>query len=348
MTHIYSISFSIHLDVYHTKQNQLVLSCRARANPLPVIEWTKDDNPIVLDERIEQAETLEGICELIINDPTPADSGYYAVSATNNLGSVEQEHLVMFPQLVDKIKTIVFDPPEDEIVEGQAASVSVLAVPATVIKAVTPEPAAAAAVKAVPLATATAAVVVVPAPEVPLNIPDPELLVEATPEPEEAPVELLMPPHRPLRIEPRYVLNVDADYVRRHVPPSMEDIQRIIKTKLSFATYLTNRLFALGSHGRLSCVVRGPDPNAKWTKDGQPIVNGPIYKTNSNDGLFTLEFAGECKPEHAGTYEITVRNGDCTISSDCKVSVFQPQLVADLVPTFTRNLKREYSIHKYI
>lgn len=273
---------------------------------------------------------------------------------------------------MDKIKTIVFDPPEEEIAEGEkpadtTATITPAVPAAAAIKAVTPQPVAAvaavkgvspapaslkaaspapAAVKAVSPApvSAIAAIAAEPTPDATtiLDVPEDMVAIEKTPEPEELPIEPLMPPHRLLRIEPRYILNVAPDYVRRHVPPSMEDIQRVIKTKLSFATYLTNRLFALGSQARLSCLVRGPDPNAKWSKDGQPISNGTVYKTTANDGLFKLEFVGECKPEHAGIYAITVRNGDCTISGDCTVSVFQPQLVADLVPTFTRNLKREF------
>lgn len=42
-----------------------------------------------------QIEHLDGICELIINKPTPADSGNYTCVATNKLGSQQTSHSVV-------------------------------------------------------------------------------------------------------------------------------------------------------------------------------------------------------------------------------------------------------------
>lgn len=299
-------------DVFHTLQNQLVLTCRARGNPLPVIEWTRDDMPIKLDERIGQTETLDGICELTINQPNVGDTGVYCCTATNNIGSIEQEHEVFYPQLVLRIRTIFSHPPEDdlpELIQEKKGEES-------------------AETTAVGTDTTTT--------EVP---PAPVVVKEKTPEPIPEP-----PPEPRVRyVDPRLVLNVDPDYVRRHVPRTMEEIQNAIRSKLSFATYLTNRIFAAGTRGKLSCVVQGPDPNAKWTKDDQPIVSGPLYRLTNNDGLFGLEIAN-CGPEHSGVYEVTVRNAECTITSSCSVQVYATKLSSDLAPTFTRNLKREYQI----
>lgn len=81
--------------MYHSSENDLVIGTKIRGNPRPVITWTKDQLPVVLDDRIVQIEHLDGICELIINKPTPSDSGKYTCIAQNKLGSQETSHSVV-------------------------------------------------------------------------------------------------------------------------------------------------------------------------------------------------------------------------------------------------------------
>lgn len=87
-----------HADFYHSKENELVLTCKVRGNPRPVVAWSKDGEAIVPNERIQQIENVEGQCELLISNPTPEDSGNYVCTAGNKLDTVEQEHLVCFLQ----------------------------------------------------------------------------------------------------------------------------------------------------------------------------------------------------------------------------------------------------------
>nr|XP_043067008.1 muscle M-line assembly protein unc-89 isoform X2 [Drosophila bipectinata] len=82
-------------DVYHASQNDLILDTKVRGNPRPVISWTKDQIPVVLDDRVVQIEHLDGICELIINKPTANDNGIYVCSAQNKLGSQTTTHTVV-------------------------------------------------------------------------------------------------------------------------------------------------------------------------------------------------------------------------------------------------------------
>lgn len=310
-----------------------MLSCRVRSNPLPLIEWTKDDLPVPLNERIQQTESYEGLCELYISRPTSEDNGVYACCATNNIGCIEQEHAVFYPQLVDTIKTICLEPQEDE--EPLPPLIDSDAVVAAVVE-VTPE------VK-VEVKTDVSAVVSDDQVIKPLD----EVLIDATqPEPEPEPEPEPAPPPKPRRINPLTILDADPNYVRRHVLPSLEEMQNIIRRKLSFATYLKDRVFPSGKSAKLSVVVQGPDPNAKWTKDEQPIANGPIYKINAKDGMFSLEIVN-CTPESAGVYSVTVRNAECSIVSSCTMQIYATELVADLVPTFTRSLKRELNKSTY-
>lgn len=75
-----------------------MLRCKVGGNPRPVIAWSKDGEAIVPSERIQQVEQSDGTCELVINDPTPAESGFYKCTAGNKLETVEQEHQVCFLQ----------------------------------------------------------------------------------------------------------------------------------------------------------------------------------------------------------------------------------------------------------
>lgn len=84
-----------HIDVYHSSQNDLIIDTKVRGNPRPVISWTKDQIPIVLDDRVVQIEHLDGICELIVNKPTINDNGIYVCTAQNKLGSQSTTHTVV-------------------------------------------------------------------------------------------------------------------------------------------------------------------------------------------------------------------------------------------------------------
>lgn len=92
----YDYLFVLFLDVYHGPENDLVLDCKVRGNPRPLITWLKDDTPIEFDERTQQIEHLDGMCELIINKPTVKDSGNYSCTATNNIGTQKVSHTVEF------------------------------------------------------------------------------------------------------------------------------------------------------------------------------------------------------------------------------------------------------------
>lgn len=82
--------------MFHAPENDLVVDCKVRANPRPLISWLKDDQPIEFDERIQQIEHLDGTCELIINKPTVKDSGSYSCTATNSIGSSSTSHHVEY------------------------------------------------------------------------------------------------------------------------------------------------------------------------------------------------------------------------------------------------------------
>lgn len=81
------------LDVYHSNTTELVIDTKVRGNPRPTVEWLKDEQPVVLDDRVQQVEHLDGLCELIITKPVPqTDNGVYTCVAKNKLGQHKIVH----------------------------------------------------------------------------------------------------------------------------------------------------------------------------------------------------------------------------------------------------------------
>lgn len=74
----------------------LILKFKFKNNFRPIIVWSKDELPIEFDERTQQIEHGDGLCELIINKPAIKDSGTYACIAANNIGSQKITHKVEF------------------------------------------------------------------------------------------------------------------------------------------------------------------------------------------------------------------------------------------------------------
>ncbi|XP_072930915.1 uncharacterized protein [Epargyreus clarus] len=83
-------------DTYHLAENELVLECRIRGQPLPNITWLKDDLPISSDDRYQAYYLADGVCRLAISAPTTADSGKYTCKAENSMWSDQITHVVNF------------------------------------------------------------------------------------------------------------------------------------------------------------------------------------------------------------------------------------------------------------
>lgn len=246
--------------------------------------WLKDNLPIEFDERTQQVEHADGLCELIINKPAVKDSGSYTCTATNSMGSQKVTHKVEFNPLT----------------VGSSRRDSGL------VPAETPAKRADSAAGAEAVADESGA-------EGGKGKRPPS----GKPKAEAAPV---------------------VETSRRNVAPTIEELWKIARNKLSFITHLTNRVFPENSKIKLSCVVQGPDPNIRWLKDDNPIVYGARVKNLSREGLCILEI-GSCTPEDSGVYTLVVRNPESSIQCTCSLQVYATSNSADFAPTFTRNLK---------
>lgn len=110
------------------------------------------------------------------------------------------------------------------------------------------------------------------------------------------------------------------------------------KASLVFGSYLTSRTVPEGKPVKLSCFVVGPDPIAKWTKNGGTVAPSPTVKQTNVDGLVTLLLLTPTV-EDTGEYEVTVKNAAGSISSKCQLNVYSSNITADFPPMFTRALK---------
>lgn len=263
------------LDVFHGPENDLVIDCKVRGNPRPVITWLKDQQQLEFDERMQQIEHLDGICELIINKPTTKDSGLYTCTATNNIGSQKVTHQVEFrppPSLPGSRRDSGMASGAESDSEGKS-----------------------------------------------------EKGEDGTAKGKSGAKKL--PPSS----------NVDTGS-RRAPPPTIEELLKASRAKLSFVTHLTNRVFPEKAKVKLSCIVQGPDPNVRWLRDNQPVVYSPRVRNLSRDGLCILEI-GECNVDDSGLYTCIARNQESDIQCSCTVQVYETKTSADFTPTFTRSLK---------
>ncbi|XP_050683338.1 uncharacterized protein LOC126978524 isoform X2 [Leptidea sinapis] len=83
-------------DKYNSTDNELVLECRIRGQPLPSIKWLKDNKLINTDERHNASYLADGVCRLTISNPTCDDSGNYTCRAENSMWSDQISHYVSF------------------------------------------------------------------------------------------------------------------------------------------------------------------------------------------------------------------------------------------------------------
>lgn len=195
------------LDVYHAKEKDLIIDCKVRANPRPVVTWQKDNLPIELDERMQQIENLDGTCELIIHQPTVKDSGNYSCSATNSIGTQTTTHQVEYS----------------------------------------------------------------PHPSLPGSRRD-SGMSEAGSEKTDDKKDDGAAKERPKKLPPSESSGGGGGGggygggSSRRQAPTIEELLKASRAKLSFVTHLTNRVFPEGKKIKLSCVVQGPGKNLSIKK----------------------------------------------------------------------------------
>lgn len=108
-----------------------------------------------------------------------------------------------------------------------------------------------------------------------------------------------------------------------------------MKNRLKFVAHLNDRTVPVGSKMKLMCLVDGPEPNIKWTKNGANIVFTPRVKNATKEGTALIEFLN-ILPEDAGEWKCAAKNSAGEITSVCHLTVFELPPTDIIPPTFSR------------
>lgn len=101
-------------DTYNAMIKEHYIECHVRGVPTPKVTWVRDGSAIENCEKYHQIEHENGKCELVINNPTPMDSGKYICVAENRAKKVEISHCIVVEATTAAHKKIVYDDPEPE------------------------------------------------------------------------------------------------------------------------------------------------------------------------------------------------------------------------------------------
>lgn len=107
------------------------------------------------------------------------------------------------------------------------------------------------------------------------------------------------------------------------------------KLRLKFVSHLNDRMVPVGSKMKLMCIVDGPEPNIKWTRNGMNIVFTPRVKNLSKEGTALVEFL-TVLPEDVGEWKCAAKNAAGEISTVCNLTVFELPPTDIIPPTFSR------------
>lgn len=108
-----------------------------------------------------------------------------------------------------------------------------------------------------------------------------------------------------------------------------------MKNRLKFVAHMNDRMVPVGSKMKLLCLVDGPEPTIKWTRNGSAIVFTPRVKNLTKEGTALIEFL-EVLSEDVGEWKCTAKNSFGEISSVCHLTTFEMPPTDIIPPTFSR------------
>lgn len=300
--------------------------------PKPTISWQKDGEDIVLGDKLLINREPNGVYQLCIHKPAPADCGVYECRAVNSAGTAKVSHEVSFTSK-DKLIHVQHIEHADyfkrRLEEKEAASLLLTAepTPPTDQQQQQQQPASQAQSQAQqqaePAATGEPVPPVEPAEgeagEVDTEAPAPEATAqEQTAAAAPKPKFKAMPGRR-----------------RFEDGPVEPFVIRDSKNRLMWETKLKNQTVPAGKSIKLTCSVTGPQPTWRWMKNGKPLVwsKSVVNATKVEFGCVRIT---PTTVADSGEYTAYAKNSFGEIECSCTVTVFATEKDIETVPTFTR------------
>uniref|UniRef100_A0A182QIC7 Ig-like domain-containing protein n=1 Tax=Anopheles farauti TaxID=69004 RepID=A0A182QIC7_9DIPT len=321
-------------EFYDIRADDLVLEVNVHGVPKPTIKWLKDGEEITLGEKLLINREPNGVYQLCIHKPVPADCGVYECQAVNEAGTAKVSHEVSFTAK-DKLIHVQHIEHADyfkrRLEEKEAASLLLTAEPAPPVeeqqqqqqqqqKAQSQAPASSEAVEAAPASATTAEGDIETSESATGEVPA-EVTPEASTEPAAAapkPKFKAMPGRR-----------------RFEDGPVEPFVIRDSKNRLMWETKLKNQTAPAGNTMKLTCSVTGPQPTWRWMKNGKPLVwsKNVINATKAEFGCVRIT---PTTVADSGEYTALAKNSFGEIECTCTVNVFATETDIETVPTFTR------------
>uniref|UniRef100_A0A182UXM4 Ig-like domain-containing protein n=1 Tax=Anopheles merus TaxID=30066 RepID=A0A182UXM4_ANOME len=318
-------------EFYDIRADDLVLEVNVHGLPKPTISWLKDGEDIVLGDKLLINREPNGVYQLCIHKPAPADCGVYECRAVNSAGTAKVSHEVSFTSK-DKLIHVQHIEHADyfkrRLEEKEAASLLLTAEPTPPTDQQQQQPASQAQSQAQQQAEPAATGEPVP-PVEPAEGEAGETATEA-PAPEATAQEQTAAAAAP---KPKFKAMPGR---RRFEDGPVEPfVIRDSKNRLMWETKLKNQTVPAGKSIKLTCSVTGPQPTWRWMKNGKPLVwsKSVVNATKVEFGCVRIT---PTTVADSGEYTAYAKNSFGEIECSCTVTVFATEKDIETVPTFTR------------
>lgn len=120
------------------------------------------------------------------------------------------------------------------------------------------------------------------------------------------------------------------------------------KDRLKFVTQLRDRTALVGNKVKFTCAVLGPDPNIRWTKDGNALQYGPTLRNSTSEGLSIVEISN-LTTDHTGEYKCVAKNPNTEVATSCYLKVYDGKVEGDQEPPlFVLSIRGKCFFNLYI
>lgn len=297
-------------EFFNLQTNDLILETQV-GTPNTEIEWYKDNEKIIYDDKNMLNREPNGRYQLRIHKPQSTDCGMYECRAKNNDGQAKIKHEVKFnssEQFVHAHRIEHVERFKRNVVEDSTLSLSSDVLPQSVQSVQEDQQ------------------------ESLSNEQQNTIKSEATDQGDETrEADETSKPLKPASA-PKPKAMPRRNFTEGPIEPF---IIRDSKKKLTWEAKIKNVTTAAGKDIKIVCIVAGPQPQFKWFKNGKPLVwsTNVINKTKGEFGCVIIKNASS---QDNGEYTAQAKNADSEIECSGTVNVFTTTKQIESAPTFTR------------